>query len=410
MTKILHTADIHLDSPLGLLALRNEDLRARVQAATRSAFERIVNAAISENVVALLISGDLFDGAARSARTAAFLTSQLDRLRASKIRVFCVKGNHDALNPISGEFSWPDNVTVFDNHGGSFQLDNNIWIHGVSYGQRHEKRSLLSKFPAPVDGAINIAMLHTSLSSTKRDDSYAPCSATELLSMGFDYWALGHVHGRMIHSANPWIVMPGTPQGRGIGETGPKTATIVTIGTAIEVDEIHTSVIEFLDVEVDATGVENDDSLRDLLRTRMTEIATELASDAAALRLTITGKIDRYWEVLRDWDEWKENIKGLAGETGCLWLDSLHFDLESKSTQSDQGAVGELAEIMEEIRKDPIFLDEFRTELRRIFMELSALRRKEIIPDEEAETTLTQRLSGEGAEMILALMRGGRDQ
>lgn len=410
MTKVLHTADIHLDSPLRSLALRNEDLRARVQTATRTAFERIIDTAISENVVAVLISGDLFDGTAQSARTAAFLTVQLDRLRAARIRVFCIKGNHDAVNPITGEFSWPDNVHVFDNHGGSFQLDDNIWIHGVSYGQRQEKKSLLSKFPAPVHGAVNIAMLHTSLSGAKRDDPYAPCSVAELSGMGFDYWALGHVHGRMIHSTNPWVVMPGTPQGRGIGEIGPKTATVLTVGTSIDVNEIHTSVIEFLDIEVDVTGIENDDSLRDLLRIRTTEIEAGLISDVAALRLRIIGNTDRYWEILRDWDEWKETVKSLAEETDCLWLDSLHFDLAPNSTQREQGAVDELAEIMEEIRNDPIFVDEFRKELKRILMELPAQRRRVILPNEETETELTQRLSGEGSQMILALMRSGGDQ
>ncbi|MCI5040397.1 MAG: metallophosphoesterase, partial [Donghicola eburneus] len=71
--KILHTADIHLDSPLKSLALRDESLQARVQAATRMALTRIVDAALEHKVSALLISGDLYDGAERSAKTAAFL-------------------------------------------------------------------------------------------------------------------------------------------------------------------------------------------------------------------------------------------------------------------------------------------------------------------------------------------------
>ena len=73
MTKILHTADIHLDSPLRSLAMRDEALKEKVQTATRTAFSRVVDAAIEEGAAALLISGDLFDGAARSARTGAVL-------------------------------------------------------------------------------------------------------------------------------------------------------------------------------------------------------------------------------------------------------------------------------------------------------------------------------------------------
>ena len=35
--KILHTADVHLDSPLKSLALRDPDLRDRIQTASRTA-------------------------------------------------------------------------------------------------------------------------------------------------------------------------------------------------------------------------------------------------------------------------------------------------------------------------------------------------------------------------------------
>ena len=59
--KILHTADVHLDSPLRTLALRNPELREKVQAASRSAFKKITQTCIDEEVSALLISGDLFE-------------------------------------------------------------------------------------------------------------------------------------------------------------------------------------------------------------------------------------------------------------------------------------------------------------------------------------------------------------
>lgn len=209
MTKILHTADIHLDSPLRSLALRDPDLRDQVHTATRSAFTRIIDTAIAESVNALLIAGDLFDGAERSARTAAYLTGQLDRLRDGRIRVFYIKGNHDAENPLTGELSLPDNVHIFDGRGGKVQLSEDVWIHGVSFANRHAPESLLPKFPAPVAGAINIAMLHTSLVGAAGHDPYAPCTVNDLVAAGFDYWALGHVHRRQVHAESPWVVLPG---------------------------------------------------------------------------------------------------------------------------------------------------------------------------------------------------------
>ena len=132
MTKILHTADIHLDSPLRSLAMRDEALREKVQTATRTAFSRIVDAAIEEGAAALLISGDLFDGAVSSARTGAFLLNQIDRLRKAEIGVFYVKGNHDAESTVTRSFLWPDNVHVFGAAGDKVELEEGVWIHGVS--------------------------------------------------------------------------------------------------------------------------------------------------------------------------------------------------------------------------------------------------------------------------------------
>ena len=152
MIRLLHTADIHLDSPLRSLALKDEDLARRVRAASRTAFTRIVDTALAEEVAALLIAGDLFDRAERSARTAAYLTAQLDRLRAGGIPVFYIRGNHDAENPITGEVDLPGNVHVFDGRGGKVQLTSDICIHGVSFMGRHAPESLLPKLPAPVAG------------------------------------------------------------------------------------------------------------------------------------------------------------------------------------------------------------------------------------------------------------------
>src|SRR5688572_23305520 len=117
MTKILHTADLHLDSPLATTALRNDGLRAAVQNATRAALDRIVEIAIEESVASVLISGDLYDGGQRSMKTAAYLLSALRRLAAAGIRVFVIRGNHDAESTITREIAWPDNVHAFDGRG-----------------------------------------------------------------------------------------------------------------------------------------------------------------------------------------------------------------------------------------------------------------------------------------------------
>ena len=405
MIRILHTADVHLDSPLRSLALRDPELRDRVQTSSRTALSRIVDIALANDVVALLIAGDLFDGAERSARTAAFLTLQLERLRERGVRVFYVKGNHDVENPLTGELSLPDNVHVFDGRGGKVQLAEGVWIHGVSFANRHAPESLLPKFPAPVEGAVNIAMLHTSLAGAEGHDPYAPCTVGELTDAGFDYWALGHVHRRQVHSKAPWVVMPGTPQGRDIGEPGPKSATLLTIDQAIEIEEVLTSAVEFLHIQVDVADTDNDDALRDILRRTLRDTARNLVSESAVIRLKLTGRTRRRWQVLRDQDVWKETAAQYARETGTLWLDKVVFDL-SDTAEPGHSATDELAEIMKAISEEPGFSETCRAEIEGILQELAPQRRAELLPDEAAMDQLARRLAEAGAKRILARMKG----
>ncbi len=405
MIRILHTADVHLDSPLRSLALRDPELRDRVRTSSRTALTRIVDTALAEEVAALLIAGDLFDGAERSARTAAFLTLQLERLRERGIRVFYIKGNHDAENPLTGELSFPDNVHVFDGRGGKVQLAEGVWIHGVSFSNRHAPESLLPRFPAPVEGAVNIALLHTSLTGAEGHDPYAPCTVGDLTAAGFDYWALGHVHRRQVHSKAPWIVMPGTPQGRDIGEPGPKSATLLTIDKAIEIEEVPTSAVEFLHLRIDATDTDNDDALRDMLRRTLRDTARNLVSESAVIRLQLTGRTRRRWQVLRDQDVWKEAAAQYARETGTLWLEKVVFDL-SDTAEPGHSATDELAGIMKTIREEPGFSETCRAEIEGILQELAPQRRAELLPDEAAMDQLARRLAEAGADRILARMKG----
>ena len=405
MIRILHTADVHLDSPLKSLAMRDAELRDQVRTASRAAFVRLVDYAIAEGVAALLIAGDLFDGNERSARTAAFLTLQLERLRERDIRVFYIKGNHDAENPLTGELDLPGNVHVFDGRGGKVQLAENVWIHGVSFASRHAPDSLLAKFHAPVGGAINIAMLHTSLAGAEGHDLYAPCAVSDLAVAGFDYWALGHVHRRQVHSQSPWIVMPGMPQGRDIGEAGPKSATLLTIGDTVDIAEVPTSVVEFLDVRIDVTDAKSDDALRDLMRRRLRALARDLVSDSAVVRLHVSGRTARRWQILRDQDVWAETASEYARETGRLWLDKIVFAL-SDGAEPGQSATDELAAIMATIRGEIGFSESCRAELEELLKELPPQRRAELLPDASASAELAQRLAANGADRILAQMKG----
>ena len=298
--RFVHTADVHLDSPLRTLALREPALAELIGGATRRAFVSIVDLCLAERVDALLIAGDLYDGDQTSMKTARFLADQLRRLHEAGIATFVIRGNHDAELRITRELTLPDSAKVFSGRAevvrrAAGALD--VAIHGISFAQKHAPDSLLAKFRGPEPGAVNIGMLHTSLGGSPAHDRYAPCSTADLHGTGFAYWALGHVHQRSVDEGRATIVMPGNPQGRDVNEAGPKSATLVTIDDSrgVAVEERLTSVAEFRRTPVDLSGAEDwRGALRRIERALEAERGAT-ASEHLVARLILQGATPLAW-------------------------------------------------------------------------------------------------------------------
>lgn len=340
--RFIHSADIHLDSPLRTLALRDPALGALIGNATRQAFVRIIDLCLEEQVDALLLAGDLYDGDQTSMKTARFFSAQLRRLDEAGIRVFIVRGNHDALSRITKELTLPESVKVFGGRAETVVLDRAgegrpIAIHGLSFAQPQAPESLVAKYKAPVEGAANIGILHTSLSGAPGHDPYAPCSVADLQATGFDYWALGHVHKRSVVQGKPTIVMPGMPQGRDINEAGPKSVTLVTVAEdgAIQIEERRTSIAQFERVAFDATGI---DDWRDLVTAFGSTIhqAREAAvSEHLVARIGISGRTPLAWRIRADLDLLKAEMDDRASVVGDCWIEQVDVACEPPGEVSD---------------------------------------------------------------------------
>ena len=70
-----------------------------------------------------------------------------------------------------------------------------------------------AQFPARIDGAINIGVLHTNVGGNNQHKNYAPSTLESLTSHNYDYFALGHVHKREVLSQNPMVAYSGNSQG-----------------------------------------------------------------------------------------------------------------------------------------------------------------------------------------------------
>lgn len=349
--RFVHTADIHLDSPLRSLALREPAVAERVGVATREAFSRTIDLCIDESVDALLIVGDLYDGSQVSMKTAQFLAQQLRRLDAAGIRTFIVRGNHDAISRITRELELPKTVTVFEGRASSHVIETGglpVVIHGLSFSKPHAPESLLSRFPAAQPGAVNIGMLHTSLNGSPVHDVYSPCSVADLQATGYGYWALGHIHIRAVHHGSGVVVMPGMPQGRNIGEAGPKSVTLVQVADdgAITLEERSVRTVRFERLDVDVDGIAD---WSDLVAALDTGIHTAMREDPAehlVLRPRLVGKTPLGWRILRDLDRIRAEAELTAEALGTTWIDKVENDTEVGDRSASDDLPAELAALI----------------------------------------------------------------
>ena len=256
--RFIHTADIHLDSPLRGLAGQEGSAAERIRAAPREAFDTLIGQAIHEKVDFVVIAGDLYDGNWRDYRTGLFFVRQMGRLAAEGIPVFLLYGNHDAESQITRRLVLPGNVRTFSSRQPeTFALEElGVALHGQSFPQRDVTNNLVPGYPQPRPGTFNLGVLHTALGGMGDHANYAPCTLDDLVNKGYDYWALGHVHQGCVLNERPHVVFPGNLQGRHIRETGPKSAYMVTVGDGevAELSPIHADVVRWALLPVPVDG------------------------------------------------------------------------------------------------------------------------------------------------------------
>ncbi|MBL0373768.1 DNA repair exonuclease [Rhizobium sp. KVB221] len=372
--RFVHTADIHLDSPLRSLSLRDPDLAALIGNATRQAFVGIVDLCIEEAVDALIIAGDLYDGDQTSMKTARFLASQMERLHQAGIDVFTIRGNHDALSRITQELILPPSVKVFGGRAETVLFAKgglDIAIHGLSFSKPQAPESLLPKYKPPVPQAINIGIMHTSLAGAPGHDAYAPCNVADLHASGFDYWALGHIHARTNHKGSATVIMPGMPQGRDINEAGEKTATLVTVGDdrSVTVEERLTGIAQFGRVSVDLSGISEWRDAIGAIETKLNSERERTRSDHLVARISLSGSTPLSWRLRRDGDLLQAEAEQRAESIGRTWIEKIELAVSSGEavTSANADPVAELGELM---RGDIITRQGFREDVRQLVKDL----------------------------------------
>lgn len=349
--RFLHAADLHLDSPLRSQALRDPERARQLQGASRLALARLVDAAIAEDVAALLLAGDIFDNGVGDVTSRIALAGELHRLSQAGIRTVAIRGNHDALLDYARFGPLEAGVILLDAARPSCRIGDAA-IHGLGFETRHVAASLLPRYPAPEAGLVNIGLMHTSLGGAVGHDPYAPCAEADLLGHGYDYWALGHIHRRFERrSETALAVMPGILQGRHAGETGRGSATLVEIdGNGVRARAIPLAAVAFETIDVNLSGAESLGARQERIGRALAAAARPDHGVAARLRIAGAGSLAA-----------KASLARQLAEAAAEEVDGVHVEavrLVAAPERVAPGVVAELAALMREDAATAGFRDE----------------------------------------------------
>lgn len=374
--KLVHAADLHIDSPLAGLARYENAPVDQIRSATRRATENLVQCCLDEGACLLVLAGDLFDGDWKDYSTGLFFTGQMARLRQAGVQVALVRGNHDAASQIEKHLRLPDNVFSFPHEqAGTRRYDEfGIAVHGRSYAHRAETDNLARTYPQALDNYLNIGVLHTSLSGRPGHAPYAPCTLEELVAKGYDYWALGHVHQREVLCESPWVVFSGNLQGRHVREVGPKGATVVTVTDGRIVDVAHHAldVVRFVVVKLEAPELADAETVCEYIAQSLTEEATRAEGRTLVARVHVGGPTVAHAALQREADRWLSEIRSLIAESDALWVESVRFETRRRGVPirwaERKDALGEVAASLAALKHD----GERKAELQALFSDFVA--------------------------------------
>lgn len=261
MQKILHIADLHLDSPFSAFDPLTAEAKREGQ---RRTFRSAVKYVRENDVSLLLISGDLYDGGFITKETSKMLNEEFSSL---SIPVVIAPGNHDPYTKFSLYESriLPKNVFVFtEDKLDFFDFDElNIRVYGYAFRDKYIRQSPLADAHIEQTGKINILCAHGDTESPL--SPYAPLSSAEIAKCGFTYAALGHIHKpQQPYTADGCTVAySGFFDGRGFDEVGYGSALSVCISDdgAVDIEKLSFSTERYEEATLDISGIENDNRL-----------------------------------------------------------------------------------------------------------------------------------------------------
>ena len=348
--KILHAADLHLDSPFEGLPANKAAIRRQEQRALLAA---LADLAAQEQVDLVLLCGDLLDSANTYYETGDELVRSLQSIDAP---VFIAPGNHDYYSPKSpyARLKLPEHVHVFSENAIRFvSLPRlGLRVYGAAFTEDRSGPLLHGFHAERKEGLRNILCLHGDVGV--RNSAYNPISLEDLAQSGMDYVALGHVHkaSGLQKAGSVWYAWPGCPEGRGFDETGEKTVNLIELSpTDCQLRTAVISTHRYEQLRIDVTGADPllaihtqlpDDTVRDVYRI----ILTGETEDTPDLRRLHSNLAEMFFELqLRDETRLRRSVWEGAGEDTLrgLFLTRLKARYDAAGDDADRFRIEQAA-------------------------------------------------------------------
>ncbi len=283
--KILHTADLHLDSAF---CSGGESFAHTRRERQREILKKIFDLAVSQECDMMLIAGDFFD--------TSYVTPETRELSLSLFNSFAKPvivsaGNHDPL--VDGSFwksAMPKNVYVFDSPSLSyFEFPElGVAVGGYSFTSAALGTSPLENATARQKSWEKLLLLCAHADIDAPTSRYAPVMSSDIHRLGFDYAALGHVHN-IPAVTDEHIRYCGFAEGRSFDEVGRGGVLIIedTDG-GLTVTRHTVSEYEYLYEELDVSDTFTAEEITAKIKHRLSQIDRD---SKVFLRLELCGTV-----------------------------------------------------------------------------------------------------------------------
>jgi len=282
--RVLHGADLHLDSPFEGLSESKAALRRQEQ---RALLGRIADIVKEKEADIVLLSGDLLDTGSAYRETAAVLCRTLGDMA---VPVFIAPGNHDYYSSRSpwAKLELPENVHVFrENRITSVTLPElDTEVFGAAFTEEACPPLLRDFVPGEnPENHIRLMCIHGEVGSG--EGKYDPITEKEIARSGMNYVALGHSHAcsGIKWAGDAFYAWPGCAEGRGYDETGRKGVLLSEVSRG----KCHTAFIPVAGREYHRFDVDITDS-PDVLGTVLSALPETAERDC--FRITLTGETE----------------------------------------------------------------------------------------------------------------------